>query len=61
MVALDGVILAVTETYGHLPSEEPKFSVLLDPDSLRAGSQELTVYVVEDDSSVSPTAGSLPG
>jgi len=52
-VALDGVIRAVTETYGNLPTKEADFSALLDPAALRAGRQELTVYLVEDGSSIS--------
>ena len=53
-VALDGVIRAVTETYGALPTEEAGFSALLDPAVLRAGSQELKIYLLEAGSSISP-------
>jgi len=53
VVALDGVIQAVTESYGRLPTEEAGFSALLDPATLRAGRQELAVYLVEEDSSMS--------
>jgi Sulfatase len=51
IVALDGKIVAVTETYGELPSREVEFTALFDPATLRAGKMELEILLAESDGS----------
>jgi len=53
-VALEGVVQAVTETYGALPAERLEFSAMLDPAVLVGGRNQLAIYRISDPTTLTP-------